>query len=82
MNTRIEFKTLDEIKGHTFLGNHAADHQAFQGIRRFVEDETNSLADRAEAIRIECDKGMGMGRTRTSKESDKDLVAGFLSASS
>jgi len=59
-NTRVNFNSIEEIRNHQFYGNYAFDHQAFQGIRRFVEDEKNSLADRAEAVRLTCDRGMGM----------------------
>lgn len=77
MSTRVEFKTIDEIKGHTFYGNHAFDHQAFEGIHRFVKDESNSVADRAEAIRIKSDKGCGCGRFLD--KTDEELIKEQLS---
>lgn len=72
MSSRVEFKTLDEIKGHAFYGNHAFDHQAFQGISRFVDDKNNSIQDRGEAIRIKADKGMGCGRLLN--KTDEELI--------
>lgn len=58
--TPVHFKSIEEIRKYRFYGNHTCDHQAFRGIQRFAEDESNSLSDRAEAIRIKCDRGMGM----------------------
>jgi len=70
--TPVHFKSIEEIRAHQFYGNHAFDHQAFQGIHRFVEDESNSLADRAEAIRIKCIRGMGMPVSE--KMTDEEII--------
>lgn len=73
MTTPIEFKSIEAIQQHQFYGNHAFDHQAFSAIHRFVENDQNSLQDRAEAIRIMSDRGMGCGRVP--EKTDAELVA-------
>ena len=80
MNTRVEFNSIEKIRNHSFYGNHAFDHQAFQGIHRFVKDESNSLADRAEAVRIKCDRGMDM--PLPSEESDEEVLKKALALES
>jgi hypothetical protein len=72
-DTRIEFKTLAEIEAHQFYGNAAFDNQAFQAIKRFSRDEKNTVKDQAEALRIRCDQGMGMGRME--EETDEEVLA-------
>lgn len=76
INKRVEFASIDEIRAHSWAGNHAQDRQAFNAIDRFVANFAHGLADRAEAIRIMADKGMGMGRDE--HISDEVLVAMFL----
>jgi len=59
----MEFKTIEEIKNHRFVGNHWSDHKAFDAIDKFAQDTNNSISDRAEALRQMSDKGMGCGRS-------------------
>lgn len=58
----VKFSNIEEIKNHKFAGNHFFDCGSFTGIENFVLDGSNSIADRAEALRIMSDKGMGCGR--------------------
>lgn len=70
------FISLAEIAAHQFVGNHASDAEAFDAIQVFVADEKNSIADRAEALRIMSDKGMGCGRMED--ESDEYVVVAYV----
>lgn len=72
----MKFNTITQIAAHQFIGNHASDHLAFMAIDEFVQNEQNSLADRAEAIRIMSDKGMGCGRDEWL--SDAAIVADYI----
>lgn len=70
------FKTLNEIKQHQFVGNHASDHEAFSAIELFVHDISNSVPDRAEALRDMGQRGMGFDREE--HISDKQLVTDYM----
>lgn len=74
-NTKITFTDIQQIKDHQFIGNHASDYQAFNGIDAFVQDESTSIADKAEALRQMQDCGMGCGR---GEETDEELVEMYL----
>lgn len=76
--TKIVFTTIEQIQAHQFVGNHFSDRQAFEAIDRFVMNERNSIADRAEALRVITDKGMGCGREECM--SDHELVAAHIGA--
>lgn len=76
MSDKVVFSNIEEIQKWWFQGNHFSDHQAFNGIQVFVENENNSLADRAEALRVMSDKGMGCGRDEDI--TDEEYVAGYL----
>lgn len=60
---KITFETLAQIQAHNFAGDHAADSAAFGAIEKFVVNDIYPLADRAEAVRIMYDEGMGCGRS-------------------
>lgn len=59
----MNFDSLDAIRAHSFVGCHAADADAFSAIGDFAGDWTRPVADRAEALRIMQDSGMGCGRS-------------------
>lgn len=69
------FKSIEEIKAYTWIGNHHSDWAAFNGVDAFAANKDNSVADRAEALRIASDAGMGCGRDE--HLSDEDLLAQF-----
>lgn len=71
-----QFDSIDQIKEHTFAGCYLFDGAAFRGIEKFVLDTSHSIADRAEALRIMSDKGMGCGRDEDF--SDEALVQAFM----
>lgn len=72
----MKFNTIQEIQNHQFFGNHFSDHTAFKAIDQFVLDESNSIADRAESLRVMSDKGMSCGRDE--QISDIDLVTEYI----
>lgn len=53
-------QTYTQIIEHKFVGNHAADSQAFRDIDTFVRNEDNPLAHRAAALYAMCAEGMGL----------------------
>lgn len=73
---KMTFDSIEQIKAHQFAGNHYMDSDAFNAIDAFVQDEKTSLADKAEALRVMGDKGMGIGRDE--HISDQDLVTEYL----
>lgn len=70
------FTTLKQIEAYRWKGNHNADSAAFDAITRFVENEKIALADRAAAVRIAYESGMG--EDRRDDLSDKQLVEDWL----
>ena len=74
----MKFKNIKEIQAHTFAGNAFSDRDAFEAIHQFVINGNNSVADRAEALRVMTDKGMGLGRDEETSDEDS-LVAYFRS---
>lgn len=58
--TPVDFASIDAVLAHRFVGNHAADHQAFEGIRRFVLRDDVTDADRLQALNHEFVAGMGL----------------------
>lgn len=58
----MKLLTLDAIKAHEFVGNHHADAAALSAVEAFALNDTNPLAERAEALRVMADKGLGLGR--------------------
>jgi len=73
----MEFKTIEEIKNHRFVGNHWSDGSAFGGIHDFVVNPKNSIEDRAEALRQMSDRGMGCGRDE--HVPDQKIVDDYMS---
>ncbi len=73
---KMKFNTIQEIQNHQFFGNHFSDHTAFNAIDQFAQDESNSMSDRAESLRIMSDKGMSCGRDE--QISDIDLVTEYV----
>lgn len=72
----MKFDNITEIQNHEFVGNHASDCEAFNAINAFAEDTSNSVSDRAEALRTMTDKGMGLGREE--HMNDEELVDFFM----
>ena len=72
----MEFKSIKEITEHIWVGNFHHDRDAFHAIEKFILDEKNSTADKAEAIRIADDKGMGTGRSE--EKSDQELLTEYF----
>lgn len=72
----MKFTSITQIQNHQFVGNACADEQAFNAIHRFVMNAKHSLTDRAEALRVMSDKGMGCGRDEDT--SDEDIVASYI----
>lgn len=70
------FNNLNEIKSYKFVGNAYNDGDVFFAFDDFVNRNDVSLSDKAEALRILSDKGMGCGRN--DKISDVDLVNEYL----
>jgi len=58
----MQFDNIEEVKNHEFKGNGFSDQGVFDAIRAFVSNPQICLADKAEALRIMSDKGMGLGR--------------------
>ncbi len=67
----MKFLTIEQIRAHSFVGNHHNDSEAFKAIDAFAANTANTIAHRAEAIRIVSTKGMGF-----TPESDSDLLLG------
>lgn len=59
----MTFDSVDAIRSHQFVGNHAADSAAFEAIHEFASDWQHPVGERAEALRIMQDAGMGCGRS-------------------
>jgi len=68
---------LEKIQNHTFVGNAYHDSEMFGVIHKYVCNTSNTTADKAEALRILTDRGMGCGRDE--HLSDAEIVAGYLS---
>lgn len=52
--------TISDLRAWDFKGNAHSDHDIFHSIYAFVGDESRPLAERAEALYIMGDKGMGL----------------------
>jgi hypothetical protein len=74
--------SIQSIRAHVFIGNHASDSAAFRNITDFVQNSTNSISHRAEAIRIMGRNGMGLSDAEMGIEcmSDAEQVAAFIAA--
>ena len=74
----MQFNNISEIQAHCFVGNAYSDQPAFNAIHDFVMNDNNSIADRAEALRVMSDVGMGCGRG--DDESDEQVLASYMIA--
>lgn len=74
----MQFNNINQIKAHRFVGNAFSDQQAFNGIHDFVMDVNNSVADRAEALRVCSDEGMGCGRDE--HLTDEQVIQSYMKA--
>jgi len=70
------FSSVAAIRSHSFVGVYSEDAAAFNAVHAFVCNAFNSVADRAEALRILSDKGMGAGRLGSM--TDAALVKHYL----
>lgn len=80
-NHRVPIRplTLEAIRAHVFVGNAFSDGPAFASITEFASTETNSVSERAEAIRIMGLKGMGLTEAEAGCDmSDQELVKVFI----
>lgn len=74
----MKLNTIAQIKAHQFAGNAYSDQKAFNAIDEFVQDVNNSVADRAEALRIVSDVGMGCGRDE--HLTDEQVIESYMRA--
>jgi hypothetical protein len=72
----MQFANIEQIRKHRFVGNHYSDHAAFNAIESFVKSDSNSVKDKAEAIRIMSESGMGIP---VKEKDDAKLIQDFLS---
>ncbi len=70
------FDSIEQIKAHSFVGNAHSDMKAFMSIDAFVSSKQNTISQKAEALRIMSDKGMGCSRDE--HISDTDIVQEYL----
>lgn len=76
----MQFETLAQIQTHKFVGNHFADSAAFAAIEQFACNCTNSISDRAQALREMGMRGMGLTRAEVDAgQSDCELVSDYIS---
>lgn len=54
--------TVQSVTNHKWAGDAMNDGPMFNEIHEFVVDPINSVADKAEMLRVMSDKGMGCGR--------------------
>lgn len=76
MELDMKFPTLASIKSYEAVGNFHSDSAAFAAVTEFVQDERNSIADRAEALRHSEENWMGLD---ADTRSDEAVVAAYLS---
>lgn len=80
-NDMPTLSTLDAITSHQFIGNFHSDHQAIIDIHAFVDNESNSLADRATALRYLAVEGYGFAEEYAGQGvSDADFIAEYMSS--
>lgn len=71
----MKFTAIEQITAHRFIGNHYSDSDAFKAIETFALDMNNSVADRAESLRVMGDVGMDIGREE--HLSDEELLQAY-----
>lgn len=72
----MKFHNIAQIRDHQFAGNYHSDAQAFAAIDDFVQNTSHTIQNRAEALRIMSDKGMGCGRDE--QHSDQYIIAEYM----
>lgn len=72
----MKFNSIKEIQEHKFIGNHYHDMSTFDAIEEFVLRDDVSIQDKAEALRVMTDHGMGCGRDE--ETDDHVLVEEYL----
>lgn len=73
----MKFITIQQIQAHIFCGHYCSgDFEAITAVEAFVQDESTSLEDQAEALRVMGDRSMGLGREE--EISDQELVDSYL----
>lgn len=73
--------TIESIRSWEFVGNAHFDGPAFSDIDKFASSSANSVKDRAEALRIMGQKGMGLSASESGAElPDSELVDLFMSS--
>lgn len=66
--------TIEQIREHQFVGNAYDDHDVAVAIHEFAMNESQPVAQRAEALWIMASRGMGL----TISEFDPELPAGWV----
>ena len=57
----MHFTSIKQIRAHKWVGNAMSDSPAFAAVDGFARDSSaNTVADRAEALRVMCRNGMGL----------------------
>ena len=75
----LVFKDIGAIKAHEFVGNAHSDMPAFMGIYAFIENKSNSVPDRANALRHMAVDGMGFdGADAGDGISDESYVEEYM----
>jgi len=72
----VTFNTLADVRAYQWVGNAWSDGPAFMAVDAFVQNVNNSIADRAEALRIMSDIGMGCGREE--ELSNEEIVSDYI----
>ena len=73
----VVFTDIQQIRDHDWFGSYAFDQAAFHAVDQFVLNETNSYADRAEAIKLASRDGMGED-IEDEWESDQEMVDEYI----
>lgn len=78
----MQFTNIQAIRDHQFVGNHHSDSDAFRAIDAFARSNANTIADRAEALRIIGRSGMGLtdAEMQIVGKTDAEQVAAFLAS--
>lgn len=76
----MQFDNIEAVRKYSWAGNAHSDHDAMTAIDAFVANDTHSIADRAEALRIMGRDGMGLeGEDNGDDLTDEELVAEWRS---
>ena len=69
------FTTLAAVNAHSFIGIYSADSAAIAAVYAFVENESQSMSDRAAALRTLATNAFGFDG-----EDDQDYVTAYMNA--